>query len=40
MKPSLFVGIDLSDAYAITPCKVDVARLEAETSQIVFSQFE
>ncbi len=40
MKPSLFVGIDLSDAYAMTPRKVDVARLNAQTGQIVFSQFE
>ena len=32
--------IDVSDAYAMTPRKVDFARLDAETGRVAFSQFE
>ena len=39
MKPSLFVGIDLTDSYARTPREVDVATLDAQTGQVVFDQF-
>jgi hypothetical protein len=40
MKPSLLVGIDLTDSYARTPRAVDVATLDAQTGQVVFDEFE
>jgi len=38
MKPSLFVGVDLTDSYARAPREVDVAILDAQTGQAVFDK--
>jgi hypothetical protein len=39
MKPSRFVGIDLTGSDARTPRAVDVAILDAQTGRVVFDQF-